>query len=683
MAIVKTDSDNYSSIANAIRYKNGTSNKYKPAEMANAIKALSGSGAANPTLQSKIVTPTKSSQEITYDTGYDGLEKVTVESIPDAYIQPSGTKSITSNGTYDVTNYSSANVNVESSGSDTSDATAYSEDIVKDKTAYARGTKITGTLQEKGDTNSSTVITNSPTLSTNNTTLYADAPAFTERTLYKKNASLSIGINLSEFGNADPSDVVSGKTFTSANGLKVSGTGSFISTSDATATADNIEQNYTAYVNSEKITGTVKSGNAFNLIANSSTYSNEGTVSYSASSGTGSTDMPDRISIKYTNNTKQIIPSKGTVIASAKASLFGDATVADVVSGKTFTSKNGLKLEGEAILGTNTNDATATPYDMAENITAYVKGEKITGNLPTVSQITSSNTTISNDSDNLILSNVNSSKKIIDTNSTLILKTALSNFGDATETDVIAGKTFTSANGLKITGVATIDGSGIDTSDATATANDIAEGKTAYINGEKVSGNLVSQSPGSSGEGSATYSTSTIGGTTLKFINTKTIASRDSIVRKDQEYSMSISANHFGNATVDDVASGKTFTSINGLQLTGTANISSSGSSIKIGTITGSNTINTGLSNIQYLTIYKTSTGISAVGFLHGFYNANESKTWYTYCSSYSQYVKSCSYSSASDMTIDGGIFTWAKNLDSSMGFISNSEYTWVAIGTE
>ena len=62
--------------------------------------------------QNKSVTPTTSQQTITYDSGYTGLGTVTVNRIPTNYIIPSGTLSVTSNGTKDVTSYASINVNV-------------------------------------------------------------------------------------------------------------------------------------------------------------------------------------------------------------------------------------------------------------------------------------------------------------------------------------------------------------------------------------------------------------------------------------------------------------------------------------------------------------------------------------------------------------------------------------------
>lgn len=143
MSIVTIDDTNLTNIANSIRNKNGSTTKYKPSEMANAILDIPTNEVVEPTLQEKTITPTTSSQIIEPDENYDGLSKVTINGVTSAIdsnitssniksgvsilgvegtleegITPSGTLDITSNGTYDVTNYASTNVNVPSSGGD-------------------------------------------------------------------------------------------------------------------------------------------------------------------------------------------------------------------------------------------------------------------------------------------------------------------------------------------------------------------------------------------------------------------------------------------------------------------------------------------------------------------------------------------------------------------------------------
>lgn len=80
----------------------------------------SGTGTVTITLETKTVTPTKSAQDITPTAG-KVLSKVTVNPIPDNYI-------------------------------DTTDADATAANILVDKTAYVGGVKVTGTMANNGDT---------------------------------------------------------------------------------------------------------------------------------------------------------------------------------------------------------------------------------------------------------------------------------------------------------------------------------------------------------------------------------------------------------------------------------------------------------------------------------------------------------------------------------------------------
>lgn len=71
-----------------------------------------------PSYQSKTVTPTTSTQNVTADTGYDALSEVTVNPIPSQYIIPTGNLAITQNGNnINVSQYATVSVNVSGGGS--------------------------------------------------------------------------------------------------------------------------------------------------------------------------------------------------------------------------------------------------------------------------------------------------------------------------------------------------------------------------------------------------------------------------------------------------------------------------------------------------------------------------------------------------------------------------------------
>ena len=235
-----------------------------------------------PALQSKTVTPSETAQTVTPDTGYDGLSSVAVNAISNTYVGSGVTRKA---------------------------AAAYTPSTA-DQT-IASGQYLSGVQTFKGD------------------------------------------------ANLLPANIKSGVSIFGVAG-SYEGTGSGgIDTSDATATADNIESGYTAYVDGELVTGTLEATNY------SSSYLTPVYVSKGPSIA-GSVTYPAQIYLSTTPSSKYLIGEDNTIKLTALASEFGDATAADVAAGKTFTSVNGLK-----ITGTATGSGTASPNNCeAYRITA-------------------------------------------------------------------------------------------------------------------------------------------------------------------------------------------------------------------------------------------------------------------------------------------------------------------------
>ena len=303
---------------------------------------------------------------------------------------------------------------------DTSDATASAADILSGQTAYAVSEKLIGTMPNNGAV--------SGTIST-----ASDSYAIPEG---YHDGSGSVSIVSAEQAKIIPENIKSG---VSILGVAGSHSGS-ADTVDATASADYILSGQTAYVNGEKLTGTMV---------------NNGAVSGTISKASDSYAIP-----------KGYHDGNGSVsIASAEQ--------AKIISENIKSGVSILGVTGSHFGGTDTSDATASAADILSGQTAYAVGEKLTGTMANRGAVSGTISTVS-DSYSIPAGYHDGSGSV--------------SIASAEQAKIIPENI---KSGVSILGVAGSHSGTADTFDATASAADILSGQTAYVAGEKLTGTMA------------------------------------------------------------------------------------------------------------------------------------------------------------------------------------------------
>lgn len=262
-----------------------------------------------------------------------------------------------------------------------------------------------------------------------------------------------------------------------------------VDSSDATALATDIMKGKTAYINNEKVTGTLEALIGKDFKTKSVTHGIGDVIE--GPEGAGSTVTYSDISVTLTNDltASQVINSTTrTIETTVKYSDIAtaiDLKAGDIVTGKTVL---GIAGAGGAAGGIDTTDANAVATNIESGKTAYVNGAKVTGTLALLTGSTESDTCtteVNTAKTGIEVKLGQTNKSILDANATLKSTISFTDLNTALTAGGIGINASDIAQGKTILGVA-----GTFTSDADAVASNIEKDKTAYINGVKVTGTL-------------------------------------------------------------------------------------------------------------------------------------------------------------------------------------------------
>lgn len=387
----------------------------------------------------------------------------------------------------------------DTGGIDTSDATATNEDIAAGKTAYVNGQKVTGIIHTLSADEIEEVNSFNQDSVTNEDSKVSMNYSFGMNYLFRESSKIKISL---------PDTYVANATNLTANKLLVGNTVMGIvgtATSDADALADDIVENKIAYVNGQKVTGTIMDMGSTPLEFSSSDGSDisisDNNLVFTELSDMDLVLRPEtQVIVKgsFANvankigltadklvegntilgivgtatslkgQTKTIIPSTMEQVIEPDEGYNGltsvtvnavDNTIdANIVANNIRKDITILGVTGTLDVGIDTSDADALANDIVVGKTAYVDNEKVTGTLNIVSSPNefTSGATVSTDieSSRLVLSTTNNTRQVIDSN--VMMRFSATYDSVATAIGLTADKILTGNTILGIEGTADV-----------------------------------------------------------------------------------------------------------------------------------------------------------------------------------------------------------------------------------